>query len=50
MKRIVPLLLLSTPLLDARYLLLTLRGRAEGEIIEADMNPLLLSAGVRLRF
>jgi opacity protein-like surface antigen len=35
---------------DARYLPLSLRGKVEGETIEADMNPLLLSVGLRLRF
>ena len=35
---------------DARYLPLALRGEVEDETIEADMNPLLLSLGLRLRF
>lgn len=35
---------------DARYLPLTLHGRSDGEDIDADMDPLLLSAGVRFRF
>lgn len=36
--------------LDARYLPLTLRGEVDGESVDADMNPLLLSAGLRIRF
>jgi opacity protein-like surface antigen len=36
--------------LDARYLPLSLRANVEGETINADMNPLLLSIGLRLRF
>jgi outer membrane protein W len=36
--------------LDARYLPLTLSPRAEGQDIDADMDPMLLSAGVRIRF
>lgn len=36
--------------LDARYLPLTLKGNVDGEAAEADMNPLLVSAGLRLRF
>ena len=37
---------------DARYLPLTLRGRpsADDDAIEADLNPLVLSAGLRIRF
>ena len=37
--------------LDARYILLELSGRLAGEeSIEIDMDPLLLSAGLRIRF
>lgn len=38
--------------LDARYLPLTLRGRPEADEdeIEADLDPLVLSAGLRIRF
>jgi outer membrane protein W len=38
--------------LDARYLPLTLHGRPVGEDVEidADLNPLLISAGLRIRF
>jgi outer membrane protein W len=37
---------------DARYLPLTLRGRPspDDDAIEADLNPLVLSAGLRIRF
>jgi opacity protein-like surface antigen len=36
--------------LDARYLPLTLGGTADGEDIEADVDPLLVSLGFRFRF
>lgn len=36
--------------LDARYLPLTLSGDADGENVDADMDPLLVSLGLRLRF
>jgi outer membrane protein W len=36
--------------LDARYLPLTLHARAGGRTADADIDPLILSAGLRLRF
>jgi outer membrane protein W len=38
--------------IDARYIPLEISARAAGdsEVLSTDMNPLLLSAGVRLRF
>jgi outer membrane protein W len=35
---------------DARYLPLTLRGRAQGQQADAGMDPLIVSAGLRVRF
>lgn len=35
---------------DARYLPLTLHARARGQSAEADLDPLIVSAGLRVRF